>query len=143
MHTRRAPICTGASSEHYRVWESRRAWFWGVWLPLACLLASFLFRPWGWAAWLIYPLQFLRQIVRNLGDWPIVRLLALFQVLARFPEGLGQIRFMRDRLLGPPGAPHRIQVTLVHAHRLPSQPIPHRQPQLHPARDPGARAAAG
>ena len=27
-------------------------------------------------------------------------LLALFQVLARFPEGLGQIKFMRDRLLG-------------------------------------------
>ena len=90
----------GASSEHYRVWESRRAWFWGIWLPLACLLATFLFEPWGCATWLIYPLQFLRQTVRNRGRLGDRALLALFQGLARFPEGLGQIRFMRDRLLG-------------------------------------------
>jgi glycosyltransferase involved in cell wall biosynthesis len=86
------------TSEHYRIWESRRAWIWGVWLPLTCLLASFLFRPWGWALWLIYPLQFLRQIVRNKGATTDRATLALFQLLARFPEGVGQIRFMRDRM---------------------------------------------
>jgi GT2 family glycosyltransferase len=89
----------GALPERYRVWESRRAWLWGIWLPLACLLASLLFKPWGWAAWLIYPLQFLRQTARNRGRLGDRALLALFQILARFPEGIGQIRFVSDRLL--------------------------------------------
>jgi GT2 family glycosyltransferase len=90
----------GAPPERHWVWESRRAWLWGIWLPLACLVAGLAFRPWGWAAWLIYPLQLLRQIVRNPGTLRQRALLALFQVLARFPEGWGQIRFVRDRLLG-------------------------------------------
>ena len=59
-----------------------------------------MFGPWGWAAWLIYPLQVLRQTMRNSGPLSDRALLALFQVLARFPEGWGQIKFLRDRLLG-------------------------------------------
>jgi glycosyltransferase involved in cell wall biosynthesis len=90
----------GGPPERHWVWESRRAWIWGVWLPLACLVAGLAFCPWGWAAWLIYPLQLLRQMVRNPGTLRQRALLSLFQVLARFPEGWGQIRFMRDRLLG-------------------------------------------
>jgi hypothetical protein len=38
----------------------------------------------------------MRRTVRNPGP-----LSDLFQALARFPEGLGQVRFMRDRLIGP------------------------------------------
>jgi GT2 family glycosyltransferase len=90
----------GAPPECHWVWESRRAWLWGIWLPLACIAFSALIWPWGWAAWLIYPLQVLRQTVRNQGPPGERATLALFQVLARFPEGLGQIRFLRDRLLG-------------------------------------------
>ncbi len=88
----------GAPPERHYVWESRRAWLWGIGLPLACLVAGLTFEPWGWAAWLIYPLQILRQTLRNRGTLSDRAILALFQVLARFPEGLGQISFMRDRL---------------------------------------------
>jgi hypothetical protein len=52
------------------------------------------------AAWLIYPLQVLRQTLRNRGRPKERVLLALFQTLARFPEGFGQIKFMRDRVFG-------------------------------------------
>jgi GT2 family glycosyltransferase len=90
----------GAPPEHHWVWESRRAWIWGVWLPLACLASGLAFGPWGWATWTIYPLQVLRQTLRNSGTLGERATLALFQVLARFPEGLGQIRFLCDRLLG-------------------------------------------
>jgi len=90
----------GESPEHHWVWESRRAWIWGVWLPLACLAAGLAIGPWGWAAWLVYPLQMLRQTLRNPGQLRERMLLATFQLLARFPEAWGQIRFMRDRLLG-------------------------------------------
>lgn len=90
----------GASLERLYVWESLRAWLWGVWLPLGCLLCGLTFSPWGWASWLIYPLQMLRQTVRNPGPLRERALLALFQLLARFPESWGQMKFMRDRLLG-------------------------------------------
>ena len=90
----------GEPPERHWVWESRRAWLWGVWLPAACLVASLAWPPWGLAAWLIYPLQVLRQIARNRGPLADRATIALFQVLARFPEGWGQITFLRDRLLG-------------------------------------------
>jgi hypothetical protein len=48
---------------------------------------------------LIFPLQILRQTMRNRGPVKQRALVALFQVLARFPEGYGQIKFTRDRLL--------------------------------------------
>jgi GT2 family glycosyltransferase len=89
----------GAPPERHWVWESRRAWLWGIWLPLICLMIGLTFGPWGWIALLIYPLQMLRQIARNHGPLRHRAILALFQVLARFPEALGQIKFLRDRLL--------------------------------------------
>jgi hypothetical protein len=42
----------------------------------------------------------LRQTVRNRGPLGDRVMLAIFQVVSRFPEGWGQIKFMRDRLLG-------------------------------------------
>jgi hypothetical protein len=67
-------------------------------LPLACTAAVLLFGAWGWAAWMIYPVQLLRQTVRNRGPLPHRALLALFQVLARFPEACGQTKYAYDRL---------------------------------------------
>lgn len=90
----------GAPPERHWVWESRRAWLWGVWLPLGCLAAALAFPPWGWATWLIYPVQLLRQTIRNRGSWRDRVRVAFFELLGRFPEALGQIRFLRDRLLG-------------------------------------------
>jgi glycosyltransferase involved in cell wall biosynthesis len=90
----------GAPPERHFVWESRRAWLWGIWVPLACLMAGLALGPWGWGAWLIYPLLVLRQLVRNSGPLTRRATLAVFQVLARFPESWGQIAFCRDRMLG-------------------------------------------
>jgi GT2 family glycosyltransferase len=89
-----------ATLERHWAWESLKAWSWGIWLPLACLAIGLAFGPWGWAIWLIFPLQILRQILRNRGPVEQRALLALFQLLARFPQACGQIKFMRDRLFG-------------------------------------------
>jgi glycosyltransferase involved in cell wall biosynthesis len=89
----------GAPPERLWLWESRRAWLWGILVPFACLTAGVAFSPWGWAACLIYPLQILRQMVRNPGPPRQRAVLALFQLLARFPEVWGQVKFMRNNLL--------------------------------------------
>jgi GT2 family glycosyltransferase len=90
----------GAPPERHWVWESRRAWFWGVWLPIAFICVSAALWPWGLLMCLVYPLQVLRQTVRNAGPLPDRAILAFFQTLARFPEGLGQFKFFRDRWFG-------------------------------------------
>jgi GT2 family glycosyltransferase len=90
----------GSPPERHFIWETRRAWLWGVWLPLVCLLSVILFGALGCILWLIYPLQIFRQTMRNQGSLKDRALLALFQVLSRFPEGLAQISFLRDRLFG-------------------------------------------
>ena len=89
----------GAPPERHFVWESRRAWMWGVIIPFALLLAPLAIGPFGLIGWLIYPIQIVRLTLRASG--PIIdrASLAYFQVLARFPEGMGQIKFLRDRLL--------------------------------------------
>ncbi len=90
----------GATPERHYVWESRRAWLWGIWLPVSCLVTGLVYGPWGWIAWLIYPAQMLRLTVRNAGPLRQRALVAVFQVLGRFPEAIGQIKFLRDRLFG-------------------------------------------
>jgi GT2 family glycosyltransferase len=88
----------GAPPERLWVAESRRAWIWGLYIPLSTLLLS------AWLGWpgllllLIYPLQTIR-LARNgrhtaRENW--LRAGAL--VLSKFPEMLGQLKFLRDRL---------------------------------------------
>jgi GT2 family glycosyltransferase len=93
----------GGTPERHWVWESRRAWLWGLWLPLTCLTIGLAFAPWGWAAWSVFPLQILRQTIRNHGSTKDRALSAWFQLLARFPEAYGQVKFMCDRQLGRQG----------------------------------------
>ena len=73
--------------------------FWGVLLPLACLVATIVSPNLGWIAWLAYPLQLARLAIKNSGSLKDRARLAGFQLLARFPEGVGLMMFWRDRLL--------------------------------------------
>jgi cellulose synthase/poly-beta-1,6-N-acetylglucosamine synthase-like glycosyltransferase len=90
----------GVQPERHWVWESRRAWIWGVWVPIVCFASCLAFGFWGWLVWLIFPSQVLRQILRNTGSLRDRALTALFEVLQRFPESWGQVKFVRDRMLG-------------------------------------------
>jgi GT2 family glycosyltransferase len=89
----------GALPERYYVWESRRALVWGFGLPILCLAACGLFGWWGLAVLLVYPLQILRRMRSTTGDsrWRAQR--AWFELLSKFPEALGQLKFARDRWL--------------------------------------------
>jgi GT2 family glycosyltransferase len=84
----------GAPPERHWVWESQRAWLWGMLLPLACLGMSVAFLPWGLVAWLVFPLQIARQAARNSGTLVDRLTISFFQVLGRFPEAMGQFRYI-------------------------------------------------
>jgi GT2 family glycosyltransferase len=89
----------GASPERHFVREAHRAVVWGLLLPCACIILTVVFPRFGWIAWLVYPLQLARLSINNPGSSSDRARLAFFQLLARFPEGLGVAMFWRDRLL--------------------------------------------
>lgn len=90
----------GRGPERYFVREASSAWFWGLGLPAA----AFALAPWsgGWslALLLAYPLQVARVAAR-IERAPRERWwTALFIVLGKFPELLGQLRYLLDQLSG-------------------------------------------
>jgi GT2 family glycosyltransferase len=93
----------GAPPERHWVWESRRALLWGLLLPLGCLAAVALFGFPGLIMGLIYPAQIARQTLRNTGPLRERAILAFFQVLIRFPEAIGQLKFIFNNALGAQG----------------------------------------
>jgi GT2 family glycosyltransferase len=90
----------GRTLERHFVRETRRACGWGIALPLACLVTVLALFPYGVLLLLVYPLQFIRLVWHNQGAVQERVRLALFQLLARFPEAWGVFRFQRDKWLG-------------------------------------------
>jgi GT2 family glycosyltransferase len=85
-----------------RLWttESARAWFWGMVLPAAGIAAmAFLGAP-GALAFAVYPLQVVRIALRGKRSARENWWYALFTVAGKFPEALGQARFLLNRCLG-------------------------------------------
>jgi GT2 family glycosyltransferase len=92
----------GASPERLWVWESRRAILWGLIIPLICIALTIAFGLPGLLALLIYPLQLGRRTLRIPGTWRVRVQLAFFELLSRFPESIGQLKFFRDSFLQSP-----------------------------------------
>jgi glycosyltransferase involved in cell wall biosynthesis len=90
----------GRSTEQLWIWESRRAWLFGIWLPIICLVTGMMFSTWGWLSFLIFPFHLLQKAVRGTGPFKDRTRLAAFYVLIMFPQALGQVRFVLDQLFG-------------------------------------------
>ncbi len=87
----------GTTPEQHWQRESRRAWFWGLGIPVATIIASLMLGGWGLLVLLIYPLQIARLARRGDGSVRKNWLLAFFLVLGKFPEMLGQTKFLLNR----------------------------------------------
>lgn len=89
----------GAPPERHGVKESRRAIVWGVLLPLVTIGFAAVDVRWLTLA-LAYPLQVVRLALSGERSPKENWLQAFYWVLGRFPEGIGQLHFLRDRLAG-------------------------------------------
>jgi len=90
----------GAAPEMHRVKESRRVWIWGLGIPLVTIIMPSFLGIWGLAILLIYPAQVVRLAIKGSRSvyenwWG-----ALFLVLGKFPEAVGQVNFVMNRLTG-------------------------------------------
>ncbi|MDP1674929.1 MAG: glycosyltransferase [Burkholderiales bacterium] len=87
----------GAAPELHWVRESRRAWLWGLGLPLLALAVAAAWSAWGLLLFGIYPLQVMRLALREKPPAPGRWQRAGFLVLGKFPEMLGQLKFLAHR----------------------------------------------
>jgi GT2 family glycosyltransferase len=87
----------GSSPEKFWVGASRRAWIWGLFIPLVALLSA-LAHPW-WALIIVgvYPLQWARLALSARKSITAKWLWAGAMVIGKFPEMLGQLKYYLDR----------------------------------------------
>lgn len=90
----------GAPPERHRVKESRRVWIWGLGIPVVTVSLAIWLGAWGLAMLLIYPAQVVRLALRGTRSMKENWWRALFLVLGKFPEAMGQLNFLYNRLAG-------------------------------------------
>jgi glycosyltransferase involved in cell wall biosynthesis len=90
----------GFTPERHSLVESFRIWLWGFVIPIVILSAAMWVSPWVLIAIGVYPLQILRLALRFSPTNTDVWLYACFMVLCKFPELIGQIKFVISQLKG-------------------------------------------
>jgi glycosyltransferase involved in cell wall biosynthesis len=89
----------GGPPERYASVEIRRAWIWGLVIPVIALVVALIVHWWALVVLAVYPIQLLRLAIRGTRssarqNW--VRAGAL--VLGKFPEILGVMKFHLDQM---------------------------------------------
>jgi GT2 family glycosyltransferase len=87
----------GTAPEYHWVAESKRAWLWGFFIPLAIIVLA-LFKPiWAILLLMVYPLQWLRLSLKSQHPFKTASLQAFFLTIGKFAEVIGQVKFLLRR----------------------------------------------
>ena len=87
----------GAAPEYHWVAESKRAWLWGLFIPLIIVILALLKPVWAILLLLVYPLQFLRLSLKSQHPFKTASLQAFFLTIGKFAEVAGQVKFLWHR----------------------------------------------
>lgn len=90
----------GASPERHRLKERRRIWVWGLLIPLFTVALACWSGIYALLILLIYPVQIVRLALKGTKSSKENWLRAIFLVLGKFPEAIGQIKFVYNNLAG-------------------------------------------
>ena len=90
----------GTSPERHRVKESQRIWFWGLGVPVFTFSLAMWLGTWSLVLLLIYPVQVIRLASRGSRTLEENWLQALFLVLGKFPEVIGQLNYFYNKIIG-------------------------------------------
>lgn len=90
----------GAPPEMHRVKETRRVWMWSLGIPVVIVSLAMWLWIWCLVLLLIYPVQVARLALRGTRSMRENWWRALFLVLGKFPEAIGQLTFLYNRLTG-------------------------------------------
>lgn len=90
----------GGLPEKHGVSESRRAWLWAVGVPAVTAVMMLVSGWWGGLVLAVYPLQIFRLAMRGRRSLAINWIQAFFLVLAKFPEVVGQCKFLVRQRFG-------------------------------------------
>jgi glycosyltransferase involved in cell wall biosynthesis len=90
----------GAPPERHSVFESWRAWIWGLGIPVATVLLVAIASWWCLLLLAVYPLQVVRLAQRSQQSTRENWWRGAALVLGKFPEVIGQIKFLVDGIRG-------------------------------------------
>ena len=97
----------GRPPERHRVNESRRVWIWGLGIPVIAVGLVLAIGTSGLTILFVYPLQILRLALRGSFSSKKNWWHALFLMLGKFPEAVGQLHYFYNRVTG--NAAHLIE----------------------------------
>jgi hypothetical protein len=80
--------------------ETRRVWIWGLAIPVVTISLAIWLGIWSLALLLIYPVQVVRLALRGMRSVRENWWRALFLVLGKFPEAIGQLKFIYNKFTG-------------------------------------------
>ena len=90
----------GASPEHHWVFESSRAWIWALGIPLATFILGAAWSWWSLSLLTHLPTARARLARRSKQSARENRWRGAALVLGKFPEVVGQMKFIMDRVRG-------------------------------------------
>lgn len=87
----------GAPPDRHAVVESRRSWIWGLGIPFSALVLGLEVRWWALFVFAVYPVQLVRLALKGGRSARVNWIRAGGLILSKFPEALGQVKFLLDR----------------------------------------------